>query len=119
MSALATLSGLGAPPHKRPERVEEERARLAGMSLSGFAGAWHALQQWQGTRERAHALAAPTQVIYGELDAAVREGSQWLAATLPRARLECIAEAGHSPQDERPELFNAALARHLREHAHS
>jgi pimeloyl-ACP methyl ester carboxylesterase len=117
MAALAKLSGLQSPPHKRPQRVVEERERLARMTLPAFAGAWHALTQWPGTRERAHALAVPTLVVYGELDAGVREGSQWLAAAIPRARLECIPEAGHSPQDERPELFNAALARHLREHA--
>ena len=59
----------------------------------------------------------PTLVIYGELDAGVREGSKWLAEAIPGARLECIPEAGHAPQDERPELFNAALARHLRRFA--
>jgi pimeloyl-ACP methyl ester carboxylesterase len=117
MAALAKLSGLQSPPHKRQERVAEERARLARMALPGFAGAWYALAQWPGTRERAHRLAAPTLVIYGELDVAVREGSQWLATAIPGARLESIPEAGHSPQDERPELFNAVLAQHLRQHA--
>jgi 3-oxoadipate enol-lactonase len=117
MGALAKLTGAHPPPHKRPTRIEEERERLARMALPAFIGAFHALAQWQGTRSRAHALAAPTLVIHGELDAGVLEGSQWLAATIPGAVLASIPEAGHSPQDERPELFNAALARHLTRHS--
>jgi 3-oxoadipate enol-lactonase len=113
MAALAKLSGANAPPHKSPQRIEQERERLAKMSVAAFVGAGNALARWQGTRDRVHALSLPTLVIYGALDAGVREGSEWLAATIPGAVLECVPEAGHSPQDERPELFNAALARHL------
>jgi pimeloyl-ACP methyl ester carboxylesterase len=114
MGALAKLTGANAPPHKTPQRIEEERERLAKMSLPAFVGAWHALSRWQGTRDRVQALSLPTLVVYGELDAGIRAGSQWLAAAIPGAVLECIPEAGHAPQDERPKLFNATLARHLR-----
>jgi pimeloyl-ACP methyl ester carboxylesterase len=41
------------------------------------------------------------------------EASQWLAANIPGAVLESVPEAAHSPQYERPEIFNAALRRHL------
>jgi len=87
------------------------------MSIAAFVGSWHALCDWQGTRSRVHALAVPTLVIHGALDAGVLEGSRWLAATIPGAVVESVPEAGHAPQDERPDLFNAALARHLRRHA--
>jgi len=119
MAALARLAGMQPPPHKSPQRIEEERERLAKMSVAAFIGSWHALCQWQGTRSRVHALSVPTLVIHGELDAAVIEGSRWLAATIPGAVLESVPEAGHAPQYERPEFFNAALGRHLRRYASS
>jgi pimeloyl-ACP methyl ester carboxylesterase len=43
----------------------------------------------------------------------VLPGSRWLAEAIPGARLEIVPEAGHSPQLERPELFNAALSAYL------
>jgi pimeloyl-ACP methyl ester carboxylesterase len=113
MAAVAALPLPPPPPHQTPERVEEERARLAAMSVDGFAGAWQALCRWPGTRARAHAIRAPTLVVHGELDALVAEGSSWLGAHVPGAALETVPEAGHSPQFERPNLFNAALRRHF------
>jgi pimeloyl-ACP methyl ester carboxylesterase len=113
MAAVAQLPAPPRPPHHPRERFAQEQARLARMALDGFAGGWQALCGWPGTRERAHAIRARTLVVCGELDAALLPGSRWLAETIPGARLEIVPEAGHSPQLERPELFNAALARHL------
>jgi pimeloyl-ACP methyl ester carboxylesterase len=42
--------------------------------------------------------------------------SQWLAQTIPNARLEMIPEAGHSPQREQAQVYNKVLRRHLEEH---
>jgi 2-succinyl-6-hydroxy-2,4-cyclohexadiene-1-carboxylate synthase len=117
MAAVASFTGVRPAPHKKPERAEEERKRLSNMSVDAFVAAWGALTRWPGTRERAHEIKAPTLVIYGELDQGLIAGSRWLAETIPGARLEIVPEAGHSPQDERPDLFNAALLRHLRRNA--
>ena len=43
MGVLAKLARANAPPHKSPQRIEEERERLAKMSPAAFVGAWHAL----------------------------------------------------------------------------
>lgn len=51
-----------------------------------------------------------TLIICGERDSdLIVEGSQRLAELIPGARLCVIARAAHSPQEERPEAFNAAL----------
>jgi 3-oxoadipate enol-lactonase len=113
MGAVAALPGPPPPPHQTAERREEERARLARMSVDAFAGAWQGLCRWRGTQGRAQAIRTPTLVIHGELDAALVPGSRWLAAAIPGAVIEVVPEAGHSPQIERPDLFNAALRRHL------
>jgi 3-oxoadipate enol-lactonase len=99
------------------ERRAEEKERLARMSIDGFMGCWSALQTWEGVKERAHKIAAPTLVIYGELDRGLVEASKRLAETIPRAMLVEIPEAAHSPQYERPDLFNAALRAHVERHA--
>lgn len=52
-------------------------------------------------------------MICGALDLVVLPGSRWLAEAIPGGRLEIVPEAGHSPQLERPELFNSALRAHL------
>lgn len=113
MAALAALPLPPLPPHHPPERVAEERERLARMSVDGFAGAWDALCSWGGTKSRAERITAHTLVLYGELDGVLVATSRDLAACLPNAELVAIPEAGHSPQFERPALFNAALRRHL------
>jgi pimeloyl-ACP methyl ester carboxylesterase len=53
-------------------------------------------------------------LIYGDLDTpALIQGMTRLAQVLPNASVEVIPETGHSPQWERPELFNRALRHHL------
>lgn len=119
MAAVADLPPLAPPPpHMPPERLEETKSRLSRMSPDGFVGASQALEDWQGTKSRAAAILTPTLIIYGDLDApGVARGSARLAELIPNAQVEVIPEAAHSPQLERPELFNRALRRHLQANA--
>jgi pimeloyl-ACP methyl ester carboxylesterase len=106
------------PPHMPAERLEEAKVRLSKMSPDAFIGAWLGLVGWQGTKNRAAGISTPTLIIYGDLDGpALIEGSKRLAEMIPNARVEVIPETGHSPQQERPELFNQALRRHLEANA--
>ena len=99
------------PPHMPAERLEETRARLAAMSVDAFIGAWNGLSEWQGTHDRAANIGLPTLVIWGDLDTGfIIEASKRLANAIPKAETAVIPECGHSPQFERPPLFNAALA---------
>lgn len=115
MAAVAKMEGIAPPPpHMPAERLDETRERLTRMSVDAFIGAWYGLESWPGTEARAHAIGVPTMVIYGELEPPpFIASSQWLAANIPDAVLEVVPEAGHSPQYERPEIYNAALRRHL------
>ena len=118
MRAVADMPAVVAPPpHKTAERQAEERQRLAGMSVDAFIGAWvHALERWHGSESRLASLAVPTLVICGELDQGLKHAAEVLAAKIPGARLEMIPEAGHSPQNERPEIFNRLLRDHITGH---
>jgi pimeloyl-ACP methyl ester carboxylesterase len=118
MAAVAEIpSPIPPPPHLPPGRREEERLRLAAMSVDAFIGAWQGLNGWAGTKDRCARIAAPTLVVYGALDVGLIAGSKYLAATIPGAELVEIPEAAHSPQLERPGLFNAPLRRHLQRNA--
>lgn len=105
------------PPHVKKERKTETAERLARMSVDGFAGAMRGLTSWEGVIDRAHMITAPTLVIYGELDKGLIPASEWLAANIPNATSAIVPEAGHSPQEERPEIFNAHLRAHIERHA--
>jgi len=122
--ALADTDGMAAvaevppivkpPPHMPAERLEETRLRLSKMSPDAFIGGWQGLRDWQGTDDRARGISVPTLIIYGDRDApGLIEGSKKLAELIPDSRVEVIPEAVHSPQWERPELFNHALRGHL------
>jgi pimeloyl-ACP methyl ester carboxylesterase len=115
MAAIVALPALAPPPPHMPrERTAEMDARLARMSVDAYIGAWQGIDSWEGATDRARQIAAPTMVIYGELDAQpLIEAALFLAAEIPGAVLEVVPEAAHAPQYERPEIFNAALRRHL------
>lgn len=112
MEAVAKLeTPFPPPPHMPKERLEEARVRLSKMAIDAFIGAWHGLTDWQGTHGRAQDITTPTLVIYGDLDAGfLVEASKRLARAIPNAEEAVIPETGHSPQFERPALFNEALA---------
>lgn len=109
---------LPPPPHMPVERLEETKERLSRMSVDAFIGSWNGLVEWEGTEERAHNIRTPTLIIYGDLDAPLLiEESVKLTQLISGSVVEVIPETGHSPQWERPELFNAALRRFLEQHA--
>lgn len=43
-----------------------------------------------------------------------RDDAEWLAASIPHARLEIIENAAHLSSMEQPESFNRLLRSHLR-----
>jgi pimeloyl-ACP methyl ester carboxylesterase len=115
MEAVAKLvTPFPPPPHMPKERLEETQVRLSRMSIDAFIGAWHGLTDWQGTHDRAQAISTPTLVVYGDLDAGfLVDASKRLAKAIPNADEAVIPECGHSPQYERPPLFNQALVTFL------
>jgi 3-oxoadipate enol-lactonase len=58
-------------------------------------------------------LRVPTTVMVGEDDDGLRAASEALAATIPGAVLEVIADAGHSPQADQPTAWLRVVHDHL------
>ena len=114
MAAVASMASTLAPPPFMPEaRRAEERERLSRMSVDAFIGIAKGIEAWPGTRGRIETLRVPTLVVCGELDVAFLRAIQRLGEKIPGAVTEIIPQAAHSPQYERPDLFNAALRAHL------
>ncbi len=102
------------PPHMPAERLAETKERLSRMSVDAFIGAWQGLSAWEGTEGRAHEIRTPTLIVYGDLDMpALVEASARLAQLIPGSEVAVVPETAHSPQWERPALFNASLRRFL------
>jgi 2-succinyl-6-hydroxy-2,4-cyclohexadiene-1-carboxylate synthase len=115
MEALSALKlPFPRPPFMPAEREDETRERLAAMSVDAFLGAGSGLRSWPGSADRLATISVSTMVIYGDLDSPpLIESARHMAATIPGATLEVVPQAAHSPQYERPDLFNAALQKHL------
>lgn len=115
MKAVVALDPpLPPPPHMPADRLTETNERLSKMAVDAFIGGMTALIEWEGTIDKLSQIKTPTLIICGDLDMpGLLRASQWLANALPNATLAMIPESGHSPQWERPELFNSALRRHL------
>ncbi|MBA3303613.1 MAG: alpha/beta hydrolase [Acidimicrobiia bacterium] len=99
----------------RPDLVAEGERRLRACSPAMYAAM---VVEMLGPEDRLEALAgldAPTLVVVGEQDAPFLAPSRRLAEALPGARLEVIADAGHSPQVEAPEAWAKALRTFLAE----
>lgn len=59
-------------------------------------------------------IAAPTLIVAGEEDHPVPlHHQQAVAAAIPGAQIEVVPVTGHAVMNERPDWFNAQLARFL------
>lgn len=106
----------GTPPVTPPEELRLAAERVERMSHDVLAGGWRGLLAWPGSTERAQEIRTPTLIVHGELDASrIVAGSRRLHALIPRAEYVVIEGAGHSPQRQCPEAFDAARARFLRD----
>ncbi|MDB4981449.1 MAG: putative hydrolase [Myxococcales bacterium] len=109
--------GAGAPP-MTPERLAMMRAN--GATLAVFAGEPYSCDPT--LLRRLEGIHVPTLVLWGESDHVVTaDYGRALAAAIPKAKFETVAQAGHMPWLEQPaETFRAidAFVASVPEHAH-
>lgn len=103
-----------SPRPRSPQRQEQVIERMSRMKPETLMAGWRALMSWQGTEHRAGQITARTLIVYGTHDApALIEGSRRLGELIPNSEVRTIAETAHSPQEERPEVFNEVLREFL------
>lgn len=111
---------LVADPEAVPRDVLElavAAGALPGAQRSGHAmlRAVTTLRGWRGglmMRDALAGLGVSTQFLWGEADAfAAPSSGREMVARMPDASIEVIAETGHLPHLERPDIVAAAIAR--------
>lgn len=99
-----------------PDGAELAHARevVAGCEGGAMAHLWRSLVR-ADHRETIRALDIPLLSIAGSESRLYRpDVSRWIADHAPRGEAVTIADAGHAPQVEQPEAFNAAVVRFAR-----
>lgn len=100
-----------------PERREELHQRNVGkvpfMDPEAFVQFARELNAYPSMVSKLHAIDCPTTVMVGENDAGLRDASEVMANEIPGAELVVIADAGHSPQEDRPDEWLRVVERHL------
>ena len=105
----AEASGL-ATPDVMMDRVESKFTR---MDPEAFGALADALGEYPSMVERLGEIGCPTTVLVGENDTGLRASADVLAQRIPGAELVVIPDAGHSPQEDQPQLWIDAVQRHL------
>jgi 3-oxoadipate enol-lactonase len=94
---------------RHPEAVEERRRVLLKVQPEAFIAACHALMTADLVASLP-AIANPTLVLWGELDAATPPAlCRLLADRIPGARSAELPGCGHCPPLEQPNAFTAAI----------
>ena len=89
-------------------RAEETLRTAASVPLAGFRAAATALQDYD-YRHVLASIACPTLLVAGANDIALLPSAEALHDAIAGARMVRIEGAGHLPNVERPDTFNAAL----------
>jgi pimeloyl-ACP methyl ester carboxylesterase len=112
--------------HKTAARLEERGLAALGagsevLGQHGDAGGLARAARHTLTQRDAHvidglpSIQVPTLVIVGAEDAPFQAAAEYMTAKLPRARKVVIPAAGHAPNVDQPEQFNAELRAFLDE----
>jgi len=103
-------TGLRSVDHLPADMRPLVRSEFARTSPIGYFHSALAMRNRVETLGRLSAFDKPTLVVYGaNEDRSFIRGSEELARTIPGSRIEAIEGAGHSPQFEQADRFNAVL----------
>jgi 3-oxoadipate enol-lactonase len=99
---------------RRPDQWRQVRETIASTTPAGYVGGARAIIDFD-VLEQLPGVTTPTLVVCGDDDPGTpAEGNRRIAALIPGARYEEIANARHIPMMEHPELFNRLLTDWLR-----
>jgi pimeloyl-ACP methyl ester carboxylesterase len=102
--------------NERAERFARDFEAKGGERALGLARAARGILAQHDGRvlESLPAIAVPTLIVVGENDTPFLAGSRYMSEKIPAAKLEVIADAGHSPNVDQPEAFARVVSEFLR-----
>ena len=98
---------------RRATLLSRVEAKWDGLDPAAFVGFAKALNSYPSMVSRLGELRCPVTVLVGANDTGLRGAAEVLAENIPGARLVVIPDAGHCPQEDRPELWLQAVREHL------
>ncbi len=94
---------------RRPAMWKQVRATIASTRPAGYKAGANAIIAFD-VLDKLHDVKAPTLVVCGDDDwGTPPEGNRQIAALIPDARYEEIADARHIPMIEHPDVFNRIM----------
>lgn len=104
-------------PELSPERealmAERGATKFQQVDPEAFVALGHQLGSHPSMVHRLVEIAVPTTVIVGANDVTLVPAAEVLAREIANATLVVIPDAGHSPQEDQPELWLDAVRSHL------
>lgn len=88
------------------------RSAAVSTSVNGFVACARAIQGLDYLAQ-VDRISVPCSMVVGAADGVLPDAMRALARRIPGSTLDIIAEAGHLPNVQQPEAFNAALLKHL------
>jgi len=98
---------------KHPELREISRQRVMQTSVDGYIYMSRAIGKWEPLTSRLSEIRVPTLIFWGNEDTPFAEPSKVMKEGIPNSEMVTVEGAGHSPQEEAPEVFNEALLKFL------
>lgn len=96
----------------RPEEVRSIAEMIASTSVTGFVGSAQALMELDYL-DAVDTINTPLTLVVGENDGVLPAAMRDLHQRCAGSAFEVISNAGHLPNVEQPDAFNAALLRHF------
>jgi pimeloyl-ACP methyl ester carboxylesterase len=112
-AVLATFAPFVPDTPQGRRALERMRTSYGQMDREAFVALGEAMAARESVLESLSTITIPTTVMVGELDGPFREPSEAMAAAIPGAELVVIPGCGHSPQEEDPQAWLAAMRAHL------
>jgi pimeloyl-ACP methyl ester carboxylesterase len=97
----------------RPEIIERVEHKLTGMDAEAFCSFADELSAYPSMVGRLGELTMPTTVLVGANDTNLVQPAHVMADGISGAVLAVIADAGHSPQEDRPDEWLRVVEAHL------
>lgn len=98
---------------EHPEMKEASRRRMTTTSVNGYIYVEKAINNWKHVTPRLGEIRVPTIIFWGDQDLAFKEPVRILKEAIAGAELVTVKGAGHSPHEEKPDLFNKKLLEFL------
>jgi 3-oxoadipate enol-lactonase len=99
--------------HEHPDAIAAHRAMIVATDPEGYSGCCEAIAAMD-LRDALPQVAVPTLVIGGLEDLALPvEHQRLIAAGIPGARLELLADAAHIASAQQPDTVNRLIGEHL------